>query len=45
VLPAGLPDSQQLIVVEKAMDGRISTREVLPVRFSPLENTEAAILC
>jgi protein-L-isoaspartate(D-aspartate) O-methyltransferase len=45
VLPAGLPDSQQLIVVEKAMDGRISTREVLPVRFSPLENPEAAILC
>jgi protein-L-isoaspartate(D-aspartate) O-methyltransferase len=45
VLPAGLPDSQQLIVVEKAMDGRISTREVLPVRFSPLENPEAAIFC
>lgn len=37
VLPAGLPDSQQLIVVEKAADGRLSTREVLPVRFSLLE--------
>lgn len=37
VLPAGLTDSQQLIVVEKAADGRLSTREVLPVRFSLLE--------
>lgn len=37
VLPAGLPDSQQLIVVEKAADGKLSTREVLPVRFSLLE--------
>ena len=38
VLPAGLPDSQQLILVEKnATDGKLSTREILPVRFSELE--------
>jgi len=37
VLPAGLADSQQLILVEKAADGKLSTREILPVRFSELE--------
>jgi protein-L-isoaspartate(D-aspartate) O-methyltransferase len=41
VLPAGLPDSQQLILVEKsAADGKLSTREILPVRFSELEGAE-----
>jgi protein-L-isoaspartate(D-aspartate) O-methyltransferase len=41
VLPAGLPDSQQLILVEKsATDGRLTTREILPVRFSVLEGAE-----
>lgn len=40
VLPAGLPDSQQLILVEKAADGMLSTREILPVRFSELEGAE-----
>ncbi len=38
VVPAGLADSQQLILVEKsAADGKISTREIIPVRFSELE--------
>jgi len=38
VIPAGLPDSQQLMLVEKsATDGKFSTREILPVRFSQLE--------
>ncbi|HEY1365324.1 MAG TPA: protein-L-isoaspartate(D-aspartate) O-methyltransferase [Xanthobacteraceae bacterium] len=37
VVPAGLPDAQQLLLVEKATDGRVSTREVLQVRFSLLE--------
>ncbi len=36
VLPAGLPDQQQLLVVDKDMNGRISTREILQVVFSPL---------
>ena len=38
VLPAGLPDSQQLILVEKsATDGKLTTRQILPVGFSELE--------
>ena len=42
VLPAGLPDSQQLILVEKsAADGKLATREILPVRFSALEGAQA----
>jgi protein-L-isoaspartate(D-aspartate) O-methyltransferase len=41
VIPAGLPDSQQLILVEKAADGRLSTKELLPVRFSQLEGAES----
>ena len=33
VIPAGLPDGQQLILVEKDASGAVSTREVLPVRL------------
>jgi protein-L-isoaspartate(D-aspartate) O-methyltransferase len=39
VVPAGLPDDQQLLVVDKDMDGRIATREVLQVVFAPLINS------
>jgi protein-L-isoaspartate(D-aspartate) O-methyltransferase len=38
VLPAGVEDAQQLMVVDKDAAGKISTREVLPVRFSALES-------
>ncbi len=37
VLPAGLPDAQQLMVVDKEPGGRTRMREVLAVRFTPLE--------
>ena len=37
VLPTGIPDRQQLMLVEKSPQGRISTREILAVRFSELE--------
>ena len=37
VIPTGIPDKQQLMLVEKSADGRLATREVLPVRFSELE--------
>jgi len=41
VVPAGLADSQQLILVEKgAADGKISTKEVIPVRFSEMEEAD-----
>ncbi|TAK81524.1 MAG: protein-L-isoaspartate(D-aspartate) O-methyltransferase [Betaproteobacteria bacterium] len=42
VLPAGLPDTQKLLVVEKAKDGRIATRELLRVRFSLMEVNPAS---
>jgi len=41
MIPAGLSDNQQLILVEKNASGRLSTREILPVRFSQLEGAEA----
>jgi protein-L-isoaspartate(D-aspartate) O-methyltransferase len=37
VIPSGIPDQQQLLLVEKNQQGRISTREILAVRFSELE--------
>ena len=37
VIPAGLPDTQQLLLIEKDSDDTLSTREVLAVRFSLLE--------
>ncbi|UUZ76243.1 protein-L-isoaspartate(D-aspartate) O-methyltransferase [Polaromonas sp. P1(28)-13] len=40
VIPAGLPGGQQLILVEKDASGSVSTREILPVRFSLLEDSE-----
>jgi protein-L-isoaspartate(D-aspartate) O-methyltransferase len=42
VVPAGIPDKQQLMVLEKSADGKLATREVLPVRFSELEEGEGA---
>jgi protein-L-isoaspartate(D-aspartate) O-methyltransferase len=36
VIPAGLESAQALLLVEKDSAGRIRTREILPVRFSPL---------
>jgi protein-L-isoaspartate(D-aspartate) O-methyltransferase len=41
VIPAGLSDNQQLILVEKSASGRLSTKEILPVRFSQLEGAES----
>jgi protein-L-isoaspartate(D-aspartate) O-methyltransferase len=40
VIPAGLPDAQQLILVEKDASGSVSTREIFAVQFSLLEDTE-----
>jgi protein-L-isoaspartate(D-aspartate) O-methyltransferase len=37
VLPAGLPDAQQLMLVEKDATGKVGTRQILRVRFSQLE--------
>jgi protein-L-isoaspartate(D-aspartate) O-methyltransferase len=40
VLPVGLPDDQHLIVVDKDRDGRLTTKELLQVRFSLLDDPE-----
>ena len=36
-IPAGLPDAQQLMLVQKDANGRVTMREILQVRFSQLE--------
>jgi protein-L-isoaspartate(D-aspartate) O-methyltransferase len=41
VIPAGLPNTQQLIVAEKLANGRMTMKEILPVRFSQLEGAES----
>ena len=41
VLPAGLPDAQQLILVEKDAEGSVSTREIFAVEFSSLDDEAA----
>ncbi|KWT65775.1 MULTISPECIES: protein-L-isoaspartate(D-aspartate) O-methyltransferase [unclassified Variovorax] len=41
VIPAGLPEAQQLLLVEKDADGSVSTQEIFQVLFSTLEDTEA----
>jgi protein-L-isoaspartate(D-aspartate) O-methyltransferase len=42
VIPTGIPDRQQLMVMDRSTDGRLATREVLPVRFSELEEGAGA---
>jgi len=41
VIPAGLPNTQQLILAEKLANGRMTMKEILPVRFSQLEGAES----
>jgi protein-L-isoaspartate(D-aspartate) O-methyltransferase len=41
VIPAGLPESQQLMVAEKDLDGSVATRDIFPVLFSTLEDEDA----
>ena len=36
VIPAGIEEAQQLMIVDKNEEGRVTIREVLPVRFAPL---------
>jgi protein-L-isoaspartate(D-aspartate) O-methyltransferase len=40
VIPAGLPQTQKLLLVEKGADGRAKTKEILRVRFSLLEGAD-----
>ena len=43
VIPAGLPNTQQLILAEKLANGRMTMTEILSVRFSQLEGTEPGL--
>src|SRR5256885_10358141 len=40
VIPAGLADAQQLILVEKDSHGTVTMKEILPVPFSQLEGPD-----
>ncbi|HOT83838.1 MAG TPA: protein-L-isoaspartate(D-aspartate) O-methyltransferase [Candidatus Defluviicoccus seviourii] len=37
IVPTGLPDSQVLLLAEKDENGRLRTKEILPVRFALME--------
>ena len=43
VIPAGLPNTQQLILAEKLANGRMTMKEILTVRFSQLEGTGSGL--
>jgi len=43
VIPAGLPNTQQLILAEKLANGRMTVKEILTVRFSQLEGTGSGL--
>jgi protein-L-isoaspartate(D-aspartate) O-methyltransferase len=43
VIPAGLPNTQRLILAEKLANGRMTIKEILPVRFSLLEGTGSGL--
>ncbi len=40
-IPAGLPETQKLLLVEKDAEGRARTKEILRVRFSLLEGADS----
>ena len=40
VIPVGLPNTQQLVLGEKDLNGRVKTREIMPVMFSLLEGSD-----
>ena len=45
VLPVGLPDAQQLLVIDKDMNGKVRTKEIMQVLFSLLEGTDPPAFC
>jgi protein-L-isoaspartate(D-aspartate) O-methyltransferase len=40
VIPVGLPDAQQLVLVDKDVNGRVKTKEIMRVSFSLLERPD-----
>ena len=43
VIPVGLPDAQQLVVVDKDLNGRVTTKEIMQVLFSLLEGSDEPV--
>lgn len=43
VIPAGLPNTQQLMLAEKLANGRMTMKEILAVRFAQLEGTGSGL--
>ncbi len=43
VIPVGLLGAQQLVLAEKDLNGRVATKEIMPVLFSLLEGSEQPI--
>jgi protein-L-isoaspartate(D-aspartate) O-methyltransferase len=43
VIPVGLPIAQQLVLVEKDLNGKVTTKEIIPVLFSVLEGSEESV--
>ena len=43
VIPVGLPNAQQLVLGEKDLNGRVKTKEIMPVMFSLLEGSEQPV--
>jgi protein-L-isoaspartate(D-aspartate) O-methyltransferase len=43
VIPVGLPTAQQLVVAEKDQNGRVTTKEIMPVLFSVLEGSDQPV--
>jgi protein-L-isoaspartate(D-aspartate) O-methyltransferase len=44
VIPVGLPDAQRLLLVEKDVNGKIRTKEIMQVLFSLLEGPDEPVL-
>lgn len=40
VVPTGLPESQNLTLVQKSPDGKVAVTEILPVRFALMETAD-----
>ena len=40
VIPVGWLGAQQLVVVEKDLNGKVTTKEIMPVLFSALEGSD-----
>ena len=42
VVPVGLPEAQQLVLAEKDLSGKFTMKEIMPVLFSRLEESDEA---